>query len=232
VADGDGRNRVLSYQWHVVTSRGEFTGGALMPPGVRVGLKWLVSGALEQAHEVGLLPRFPKTVYLVAHMTIADLSHLLDFAKIALSLGAVQKNLVTLTKPIPLKWTSPQRNRRRVEVYVRDTKSLSPVGGSLDAIGRSIGQPKIELPRTRWNPETWEWETPYRKDAMDVFASERLYDFMRYGENDAVIAARFFARLLTLYQADRLKFHIPRKGTQAFKKSAKTLRRWPASSRP
>jgi hypothetical protein len=222
VREGDGRNRVLSYQWHVITARGEFSGGALMPPGGRVDFQGLVRSSLERAHLIGLLPRFPKTVYLAAHASAADLSHLMDFPKLAENLGAVQKDLVTLEKPITVGWTNAKRNKRKVDVYVRDTKALAAVGGSLAALGKSIGLRKLELPRTVWNRETEEWECPYSKDAMDKFLQEQPVHFIHYAQNDATIAARYFVKLLPLYQEGRMERREPRRGSKAYKKAVKT----------
>src|SRR3546814_17773258 len=77
--DGDAAdaesNVVLSVQWHVITSRGEISGGFLVAPGTRVRFRDLIREALETTHGAGLLPRFPTVVYLCGKMTRADLSH-------------------------------------------------------------------------------------------------------------------------------------------------------------
>jgi DNA polymerase type B, organellar and viral len=104
---------------------------------------------------------------------------------------------------------------------LRDTILLTDEKASLEQLGHTLGMPKLPLPSgARWDPATTSWQDPYTKARMDIFLQDRPAEFMRYGERDAVIAARYFTSLLVRFQKERLKFHVPRKGTKAYEKAS------------
>ena len=78
-----------------------------------------------------------KKIYLVSHLTNADLSMLCDFNELKDSLDIVNKSFVTLGRPIIV-----DSNK----VYIRDTLLLAPAGKkSLASLGNLMGFNKIDL---------------------------------------------------------------------------------------
>jgi hypothetical protein len=107
-----------------------------------------------------------KNIYLIAHLTNADLSMLKDFDEFKEQLDIVNSSFVTLGKPLLI-------NNNRV--FIRDTMLLSPAGNrSLDSIGKLYNIHKIDTGK-------------YDKSKMSEFLEQNRKLFIEYAIRDAVI---------------------------------------------
>ncbi len=74
------------------------------------------------------------------------------------------------------------RRPKRVTVYFADTMLLAPQGSSLKKLGETIGVEKVELP-------------PRMIERMDLLLHDDRALFERYAKQDAIVAARYYARV-------------------------------------
>lgn len=107
-----------------------------------------------------------KNIYLIAHLTNADLSMLKDFDIFKEELDIVNSSFITLGKPLLI-----DNNR----VFIRDTMLLSPAANrSLDSIGKLYKINKIDI-------------GTYDKSKMSVMLAENPELYKQYAIRDAVI---------------------------------------------
>lgn len=107
-----------------------------------------------------------KNIYLISHLTNADLCMLRDFDNFKEGLSIVNKCLVTLGKPL-LIWSS--------NLIVRDTMLLSPAGNrSLESIGRLYSLEKVSLSKEQ-------------KEDMNILIKKDKRLFEAYALRDALI---------------------------------------------
>ena len=191
----EGRNRVLSYQYCIITPSGSASGIIEVEGGKRITLRKLVETAVEEALARRLLPSFPREVYLAAHFTRADLSHFSDFRLRLGEIDAVRKTFATTTRPINLICYSyytlangkkHSHRRYKVRATIRDTSLLAPAKTPLDRLGETLGFPKLDLP------------PGYSKGRMDIFQRERPDEFRAYAIRDAEIVALYLRTVVDL----------------------------------
>lgn len=107
-----------------------------------------------------------KNIYLIAHLTNADLTMLKDFETFKEQLDIVNSSFVTLGKPILV------GNNR---IFIRDTMLLSPAGNqSLDSIGKLYNIKKIDI-------------GTFDKSKMSELLEQNQKLFIEYAIRDAVI---------------------------------------------
>lgn len=107
-----------------------------------------------------------KNIYLIAHLTNADLSMLKDFDTFKEQLDIVNSSFVTLGKPLLV-------NNNRI--FIRDTMLLSPAGNqSLDSIGKLYNIKKVDI-------------GTFDKSKMSEFLEQNRKLFIEYAIRDAVI---------------------------------------------
>ena len=180
-----GNNRMLSYQFAVLNADTDKMVTYIHYPkknGKRISLEYGLSRALLKARQHGVIDQVPKRIVLAGHFTRADLTTFSDFNDIKRRLGAVRKTYVSTKIPLQVRLAASE-GMVRCNATVIDTMLLSSAGTSLDAIGKLLGIPKIELPEG------------HSKDRMDLFLTDHPKLFEKYALTDAVIAAKWVARI-------------------------------------
>jgi hypothetical protein len=140
VFKGDRENTILSYQWHAITPEGSLN-GIIYPEestgkNSRLSLDDFVGRVLFACKAAKLFNHYPKSLTMVAHFSLADLSTFKDFhdtLKVAFS--NVRKTYVSLKDPLELKFTDINNHRRSVSVTLRDSMLLAPAGTKLEDLG-------------------------------------------------------------------------------------------------
>lgn len=208
-----GRNRVLSYQAHLICPRGVMR--VIVYPqsfGLkdRLDFNVFLGHIIQAAMREGLIDAWPKVLFVYAHFLRADITHFGSFWKNqSRSLDGLRGTVASIQgdyvadiipedrrrfTPSPLVLRDDQRHPRRVFVRFVDTLLLTPNKMGLDAVGELIGVPKLELPEG------------YDKSDMERLLKEQPEFFEEYALRDAEITVlyglrmRQFARGLGLAQ--------------------------------
>jgi hypothetical protein len=187
VADGQ-LNKMLSYQMVVLNADTGKMSESYFPLDGRTSrrpkdLGWLLAHALRRAITDRVITTYPDKLILAAHFARADLTALADFNEIKSRLTALRKTYSTTAIPLPVK-IATQRGEKKINVSVVDTMLLAPAKTRLEKLGADLGVPKVELP------------VGYTKDRMDLFQADRPDEFRAYALTDALVAARWAARVL------------------------------------
>lgn len=177
--DRDGKNHILSYQWHMITPNGAANGlfltKDLKKP--RMSLPEFLGKSLEAAKSAGLFAQYPTAVTLVAHFSLADLNAFDDFHDaIKAAFDNVRKTYVSLGDPETVTITDSNNHQRKIEVTLRDSKLIAPSGSKLEDIGVLHGVQKIQLPAGMI-------------EQMDVLLKKDPQLFERYAVRDAEVTA-------------------------------------------
>jgi hypothetical protein len=175
-------NVLLSYQMVVLNPRtGEECGVIEYPTNntkrARLALVTLITRALKEAKNKGVIDKIPDSVAVVAFFSRADLSTLKDWPSLKSKVDSVRNTFASITRPL-VKTIC----RQKITITFVDTILLSPQGSSLKTVGKSIGVEKIELP-------------PGQIERMDVLLRDDPELFERYALQDAVIAARYLQKI-------------------------------------
>ena len=118
----------------------------------------------------------PARMILAAHWSRADLPAFRDFPSLKCRFDSPRKTFATTTKPAVL-YLRHHRAPHKVSIVLLDTMLLAPASHrSLDAIGRMLDLPKIELPAGAISK-------------MREFLSSDPQRFTEYAIRDAEIAA-------------------------------------------
>jgi hypothetical protein len=187
VYESEGRNHILSYQFAV---HNDDTGQKTMlivytKQGQRISLERGLSMAFLKAKRKGVIDRAPRRFVIAAHFTRADLTTLSDFPFFKRRIGAVRKSYATTERPLQLRVASSE-GPVKCSATVVDTMMLTSTGTSLETIGNLLGEPKVNLPNG------------YSKDRMDLFLRDHPDLFEKYALTDAVIPAKWVARIYGL----------------------------------
>ena len=192
VYESVGRNLILSYQFSVYNAdSGKYVQLIILPKnGKRISLEHGLSRALFKARKKKIIARVPRQLIITGHFTRADLTTFDNFGWFKRRIDAVRKTFASAMMPLQLRLAELE-GPARCNCLIIDTMLLSPAGTSLDAIGKLLGIPKIELP------------AGYTKDRMDLFLRDHPKLFKKYALTDSLIPAMYVARIYRL-MLDRL----------------------------
>jgi hypothetical protein len=212
-------NEVLSYQYccSVIeedrTADNEVTWSDLLKPkgpGVedRLSLEDFLAAAIQDGLQLFPELRLPRTIYLVAHFTRADVPGFSDFkdekTRAGLNLDNIRSLFMNVEKDIDLQLigTVPSETIP-LRIKIRDTMALAPAGAkSLSAIGEILGFEKIALGAS---PQ----EELSIKRNMKQFMQADWDRFYKYAIRDAEICTQYARRMIRLYQERTGKFRMP-----------------------
>ena len=127
---------------------------------------------------------YPKqnwTIYLGSFWSRYDLGVFSDWRKWISQCDHVQKTILSLKSPLQVKLFYPgsKNVRSTAEVWLRDLKTLSPAGSSLEKLGERLGLEKIQVDRSR----------------MKNLREENFELFKSYGLRDAEITWRWMIEI-------------------------------------
>jgi DNA polymerase type B, organellar and viral len=190
---GKAKYRVLSYQFHCISSTGQEWSGMGCPDyDERITLKDFLIFALGTGISSGQIACLPTEIHLVGHLTKADLPAFSDFKEIANGVSSVRKTFVSLGAPLKCEFNFKGEPDIALNVYLRDTILLTPGGvKSLGALGDLVNTPEIPL-----SPD--KATTLYMKRNMDFVRRKHWPLFRKYAINDAVICAKYFRHIVEL----------------------------------
>ena len=221
----NGVRHVLSYQLSMYIAggsdgEGELIEFILFPDGHRLKLGKLLSLFTQELRaELGIdigasaSNEGEKAVcYLVGHYIIADLTTFLDAKEILRGTDTVRRTQVSVEKPYFVNVYDKHGNYKQVWViFVRDTMDLSPSGSSLDALARSMGKIKLELPEG------------YSKEDMRKLLQEEPEEFIMYACNDATLALDY---VRTAYPMNKIPVTLGGEGASYFRKKIMEINNW------
>ena len=130
------QNRLLSFQWSILSRDRERTGISYYPDGARPKSSDLIQHILGDARSGGMYSHYPKRLYLVCHFTLAELAILSDFEKLKSRFDAIRSSFTTLIEPFEITITDHNRNQRKIEIHLRDSLHLTPQGAKLRCWGK------------------------------------------------------------------------------------------------
>jgi hypothetical protein len=207
-------NRVLSYQYHLFSERGELA-GIIYPkatnPERRIEFERFLGLILQQAMREGLIEAWPKAAFVYAHFLRADLTHFKSFWAMKRNVDGLRGSIASMLshidvdyetdrrcyKPEPLVLRDEHRHPRRTFVRFIDTMFLTPGSLGLDAAGELIGVDKLELPEG------------HDKAHMARLLAECPDAFEAYAIRDAEIAVRYGLRIGTFVQEEMALKRLP-----------------------
>jgi hypothetical protein len=187
-ATGDD-NVILAYQFAVLnTATGAETAYIYYTRGGtkkdRRYFEPMLDETLWAARDAGVIDELPDHVTVVGHFLRADLGAVRDWPQLKNKVDSVRGTVCTTMRPIKRTMRlHPRGNRHKVvAICFADTMLLAPQGSSLKKLGETIGAEKIELP-------------PGVIERMDLLLRDDPALFERYALQDAVIAARYYAKV-------------------------------------
>lgn len=193
----DGSNSVLSYQLFALDALGGSWRVIYYPKVERYGLPELLACVILEGLAQKRIKRWPDSVCLVAHFTLADLTALNHFKDMKRFFDAVRKTYVTLKDAVNVRIWDAQRHDHSVKVILRDSLLLAPNGKqSLADLGELVGFEKLEL----------EADEIENMDALLVANPER---FREYAERDPEICVRYAIKMLELNHEITGKGEVP-----------------------
>ncbi|MCG8601151.1 MAG: hypothetical protein MI807_13490 [Verrucomicrobiales bacterium] len=184
-------NKILSYQVHVRLD-GESWEKVyrLSHNEERWTLRTLLKRTLMDAKSDGLFSKYPTSIYLVAHWTLADLVGLEDYNELKKEFDALGKSFMSIMKPYEIRWSDNNRNKRNLSITLRDTLMLAPDGKkSLQSVGDLLDLPKLHM-------------IDYFIERMDLLDRDLPEIFDRYALRDAEITAKYAEKLALTWKRD------------------------------
>ncbi len=189
VSEQSEHNLPVSYQWYGIKDRNSHWSGILYPDenNTRITLENLIKEIILSGKRAGVLQELPRTIILVAHHSVADLTMLANYSTLKRYLDCVQKTQVTSIKSMLFPIRSDSFNHD-IHIHIRDTLLLVPQGDSksLQNLGNLLGIPKIKLP-------------PGCIENMKGFLESDRELFEKYALRDAEIAAKYFVHICIFY---------------------------------
>lgn len=192
-----GVNQILSYQYCAYDFVGGPWHGIYYPDGTRYSLTSLLSCIILQGLQQHHIRKWPGTVILLTHFSLADLTTLTSFKQLKKLFDAVRRTFVSVKDSVTCKLWDLHRHGHKVTVILRDTMLLSPNGKqSLADLGHLVGCEKFEL----------EDDEIQNMDALLVDNPER---FQSYAERDPEICVKYALKMLELNHEITGKAEIP-----------------------
>jgi hypothetical protein len=139
--------------------------------------------------EFELLKKWPKKgeLFLVAHFGAADFPGLSDVQDIYQALDPVRKTMVSIKKPVDIRYSDRCGNCRKLRVHCYDTLLLTPAKTkSLKDLGSLVGLEKVQLDECVI-------------ERMNLLLENDREKFIEYALVDAEISARFFELMREIY---------------------------------
>lgn len=209
-----GQNWILSWQLCVLNHEtGAITTAIIYPAGPtkkhRKKLTTLIGLALTQAVHDGVIPDFPHSINLAMFFARADLSTVSDYGYWKQQFAMVRKTYTTSDQRAAMNIPTP--SGRRVSIRLMDVSLMAAAGTSLADIGEGLGVPKVELPEG------------YSKERMDLFLQGDKVTFEEYAKTDAVITARYCAKVFDLFDKLGIRASSPTLGSIGVNLSEKIL---------
>lgn len=211
-------NEVLSYQFSCVvverdpTVQGIHWSGLVTPSGPNVSDRLTLLEFIDEAIRSGIKEHpkavLPRSIYLVAHFTRADVPGFRDFketeTRANLKLQNIRNLFMNVANDIDVNLDSGDpKEPIALKIKIRDTLSLAPGGArSLAAIGDILGFEKIKVGETPAD------ELSIKKN-MKAFMARDWDLFRAYAIRDAEICAEYALRMIRLYQEKTGKFRMP-----------------------
>lgn len=183
---GDRRNRILTYQFAVITSEAAWRGIVYCRDNERLTLSGLIGHVLELGVHNKHLKKWPKQVIVAAHYTNAEMASFADFKTLKTKFDAIRKTFATLRHACPVSYTDASKHKREFQVSLIDTQHLTPGGKALKILGQIYEFPKFDLP------------TDCDKGRMDIVLRDHPEEFERYAIRDAEISAYHVYRMREL----------------------------------
>ena len=215
---GEKENRVLSYQFSCEilhndkSIEGEKWDGIVIPDSSfhedRLSIPNFISIVISEGIEKYPNIQIPKTIYLVAHFTRADVPAFYEFSdddkRQSLSLQNIRNSFVNLQRNIKVELSSSLDNSTfHLEVAIRDSLHLSPTGkSSLEQVGGILNIPKVSLSKDK------EKELHLKQNMLSLLNKDWEL-FKRYAITDAVISHEYIVRMIRLFQSETGKFKLP-----------------------
>jgi hypothetical protein len=211
-------NEVLSYQFSCAVvdrdpnTTGETWSGIILPQGPTIDDRLTLLDFIVQALKAGTAAhptlKIPKSIYLVAHFTRADVPGFRDFkdaeSRANLQLQNIRNLFMNVANDIELNVELDDEDGHvTLKVKIRDTLSLAPGGArGLAAIGDILGFEKIKVGSTPSDELAI-------KQNMKAFMQRDGELFRAYAIRDAEICAEYALRMIRLYQEKTGKFRMP-----------------------
>ncbi len=197
----EGRNEILSVQFHLVGPNGEvlskvidIVGGEVIES--RPALRETLCDLLEEAEDADVFEEWPSEVILCGFFTLADITVFRDFKEFRGQLRGINGTLATVGDPaqfnLPMSESRALRLKARyayalndpfdprlLSVRIIDASRLAPPGKSVTTLGDWLGIPKLTLP------------AGYAKKDMRRLQREQPEFFRAYGLRDAEIAVMY-----------------------------------------
>ena len=180
---GDKQNRILSYQFAVITPGASWRGIVYCEDNRCLTLSGLIGHALELGIRNKVLRKWPLHVFVAAHHTNAEMVSFADFARIKTKFDAVRKTFATVKNACPVSHTDTSKHKRPFWVSLIDTQHLTPGGKALVILGDLYKFPKIDLP------------PGCDKARMDLVLRNHPDEFESYAIRDAEISAYHVYRM-------------------------------------
>lgn len=192
---GEGKYKVVSYQFHCITPEGiEWNGICCPDKGERLTLNEFVIFALGDGARNHSITNIPTTIYLVGHFTRADIPAFADFKSLQNYLSNVRSTFITIDSGKQIHLDFPETNPISLKLMFRDTMLLTPqTSKSLSGIGELVGVPKLRLGNS-------EKEHRALIENMDKTINTHWDSFRAYAIQDASICAKYMLSICKLYE--------------------------------
>jgi hypothetical protein len=180
------QNRVLSYQFFALDFAGSEWQGIHVCKGNRFGLVGFLSWVVLEGLSAGRIKKWPRSICLIAHWTLADLTALRTFGRLKNLLSSVRRTFITGKDALVCDLWDGQRHGHKVKLILRDTMLLTPAGKqSLADVGELVDCEKLEL----------DDDEIQNMDALLVNNPQR---FEEYALRDPEICVRYSIRMIEL----------------------------------
>ncbi|MEO0418769.1 MAG: DNA polymerase [Pseudomonadota bacterium] len=196
ICSGDGKYRVLSYQFHCsVFDRSqpdakEWSGICYPEGDERLKLTDILIFAFAEGIRTGAIKKIPSTIYIAGHFTRADFPAFGDFKSITELISSVRNTFLNIGNFIPVMIRFSEAEKVDLKVILRDTMLLTPATSkSLAALGDLVGLEKLSL-----DPDPQ--KALYYKANMDDLLRDNPDLFEEYAIRDAVICVRYLEQLI------------------------------------
>ncbi|WP_379553576.1 DNA polymerase [Qipengyuania sp. DGS5-3] len=193
---GDGKYKVLSYQFHCSVydphqPEAKEWSGICYPDGEkRLNLTDVLLFAFAEGINSGSISKIPSTIYIAGHFTRADFPAFGDFKNITELISSVRNTFLNIGNYIPVTIRFSEIDKVDLKVILRDTMLLTPATSkSLAALGDLVGLEKLSLDP---DPE----KALHYKANMDALLQDNPDLFEEYAIRDAVICVRYLEQLI------------------------------------
>jgi hypothetical protein len=210
-----GQNWILSWQLSVLNhATGNISTVIVYADGPtrkhRKKLTTLIGIALAQAKSDGTISAYPTSINLAMFFARADLSTISDINYWKRQFSMVRKTYTTSDQRVSTK-IATSSGMLSLSIRLMDISLMASAGTSLADLGTGLGIPKVELP------------DGYSKERMDLFLQGDKLAFENYAKTDAIITARYCAKVFDLIDALGVRSSSPTLGSIGVNLSEKIM---------